>query len=369
MNFKRIASVAQKEKFHILRDPFTLALALGLPMILVTVFGLAIEFNMREIRISAYDGDQTPNSRMLLKTFHSSNYFVIQQKPSLREALSGLETETAKASLIIEKGFERRLLSQRTGEAQILLDGADNSTVGIILNYIGGIQKLVTSRVFPQAALAPVQLQTRFLYNPELNSQWFVVPGLIVVIISLLSVLLTALTVAREWENGSMELLLSTPVSPLEIVIGKLFPYVVLALCGAAFVYAVARLGFHVPFRGSHLLLLLGIFLFVTAYLAQGLFISVITRKQQLATQIALIAGLLPSILLSGFVFSVEHMPKFFHYLTAILPARWFMLIIRSLFLKGASLAELSGPFIALLIINLVLVAAATKKFKKDVEP
>jgi ABC-2 type transport system permease protein len=195
------------------------------------------------------------------------------------------------------------------------------------------------------------------------------VPGLAVVVVAIVSILLTALTVAREWENGSMELLLSTPVKPVELIIGKLAPYTVIGLLAVLFIYIVARLGFGVPFRGSHLVLLAGAFLFLSAYLAQGLVISVLTRKQQLSMQFAIVSGLLPSVLLSGFVFPIESMPRLFHYLTMVFPARWFMVISRDLFLKGTNLPDLLAPFAALLVINAVLLTVAVRRFKRDVEP
>jgi ABC-2 type transport system permease protein len=216
---------------------------------------------------------------------------------------------------------------------------------------------------------APVEIRTRFLYNPELNTQWFIVPGLIVVVIGLLAIFMTALTVAREWENGSMELLLSTPVKPLEIVLGKIMPYVAIGITGSVLVYTIARVIFGVPFTGSYGLLVLAVLIYIVAALAQGILISVTMRQQSKATQVALIAGILPSLLLSGLIFPVESMPVFFRCLASILPARWFMIIIRGLFLKGSSFAELATPFSALILLSFIPILAASKKFKRDLEP
>ena len=214
-----------------------------------------------------------------------------------------------------------------------------------------------------------MELRTRFLFNPELNSRWFIVTGLFVVAVGVLSILLTALTVAREWETGSMELLLSTPVRPLEIILGKLAPYMGLCLGAVALVYAAARLAFGVPFRGNHLVFLLACVLFLACTLAQGLLISVVTRQQQLAMQLSNITGLLPATLLSGFIFPVESMPLFFRVLTSLLPPRWFIDCCRGIFLKGAGLRELAVPLGALTLIATGLILLATKKFKRDLEP
>jgi len=188
-------------------------------------------------------------------------------------------------------------------------------------------------------------------------------------VLAVIAILLTALTIAREWEYGSMELLLSTPVKPTEIIIGKIIPYTVLGFLALILIYLTARIGFNVPFRGSHLVFLIGFFLFLSSYLAWGILISIVTRKQQLAMMVSIVTGLLPSLLLSGFVFPIESMPVFFQYFTMIFPARWFMTISRGVILKGAGIYELAIPFAALVVLNTVLVVFAVKKFKKDLEP
>ena len=366
----RAASIAEKEIYHILRDPFTLAVALVLPVVMVVVFGLAIEFNVKNIKLTVLDQDKTQSSRQLAEVFGSSNYFLLNKGLEPTQTLHKLDSEQARATLIISERFEKDLLSGRQAQAQIILDGSDNSTVGPILGYLNGINSNAVTRLLHREAAPPtVDLRTRFLFNPELNSSWFIVPGLAVTVMSILSVLLTALTVAREWENGSMELLLSTPVQPLEIIIGKLAPYTALGLGALTFVYLMARLGFGVPFHGSHVILIFGALLFLACYLAQGLFISLSTRKQQIAMQIALMSGMLPSMLLSGFIFPIENMPKFFQVLTAIFPARWFMRISRGEYLEGASFYNLRYDFLALACIGTVLISLALKNFKRDVEP
>lgn len=368
-NLDRALAVARKEVRHILRDPFTLALALGLPLILVVIFGVAIDFDIKNVTIAVDDRDQSASSRELVQIFDNTGAFDPEPVQPGATPESLLRSERYKAVVIVEPGFERDILKQGKAQAQVLLDGADNTTAGTILSYLGGIQDSASRKLAQSQNPAPATIATRFLYNPELNTQWFIVPGLTVVIIAIISILLTALTVAREWENGSMELLLSTPVRPLELIVGKLAPYTVVGMLAVLFIYLAARIGFGVPFRGNHLVFLFGCFLFLSAYLAQGLLISVLTRKQQISMQFAIISGLLPSILLSGFVFPIESMPEFFHYLTGVFPARWFMAISRDLFLRGTDLDALGTPFIALLLLNAVLLTLAVKRFKKDLEP
>ncbi|MEI8346403.1 MAG: ABC transporter permease [Pseudomonadota bacterium] len=369
LDIKRIKAMALKEMYHILRDPFTLILALGLPLFLVLIFGFAIDLDVKNIRLLVDDRDQSFTSRTLVDLFRNSEFFKVAHVPASVDPEKYISAERAKGVLVIEPGLEKNVHSGKDVAIQIALDGADNSTVGSMLNYLVGIQERSNQKMTAIPVSNPIALKTRFLYNPELNSQKFIVPGLIVVVMAIVSVLLTALTVAREWENGPMELLLSTPLKPLEIIIGKLIPYFIISIISTMLIYAIARVGFAIPFRGSLLIYILGLLLFICAYLAQGLLISVATRKQVISMQISMITGLLPSVLLSGFIFPVESMPRFFQVLTGILPARWFVEIGRDCFLKGSDWGAMKIPLLALLLLNIILISLATKKFRRDLEP
>jgi ABC-2 type transport system permease protein len=372
-NWRRALSLARKETRHIHRDPYTLILVLFLPLFLVVYFGLAIDFNARNLSLTVYDRDQSRASRQLVETFSSSGFFRVQPGVFPARPTASLESESAKAVLIIEPHFARDLGSGKTAKAQVLLDGADNSSVGTILGYLGGIQDLAARRFILEAGAdippKPVRLEARYLFNPELSTQWFIVPGLSVVVLAILCTLLTALTVAREWENGSMEMLLSTPVTPLEIILGKLSPYVVLGFLIQVAIYLAARLGFGIPFQGNHVLFFLGSLLFISACLAQGLWISVAVRQQRLAMQIAMNLSQLPAFLLSGFIFPVENMPKVFQWISDLMPARWFMDIIRGEFLMGPGWRDLAGPLAILFALNALQLFLALGSFKGDLEP
>lgn len=369
ISFNRTLAITRKETYHILRDPFTLAISIGLPVILVFIFGYAIEFNTKYLPISIYDEDKSSSSRQLVETLSSSQYFIPHYQDRVEGALNDISSEKSHAALFIPHGFERDILGKNKGSIQILLDGSDNSTVSPLLNYISLTQILIVQKLLNYKVPQIVSADSRFLFNPELNSQWFVIPGLTVVVMSVLSILLTALTVAREWENGSMELLLSTPVKPIEIIIGKLAPYGIMALMAVTFIYFVSRTVFKIPFQGSLIVFYSGCILFLITYLAQGLVISVVTRKQQLAMQFAMMTGLIPAQLLSGFIFPIESMPRFFHYFTMLLPARWYMKIARNSYLKGSMFLEMSVPFLALSLLSFFMIILATKKFKRDLEP
>lgn len=367
--WKRAMAIAKKEVFHITRDPFTLILALVFPIFTIVVYGYSIDFHMRNIHMAVSDSDKSQSSRSLITTFGSSQYFLPKGVGSPASSMQEVQGERAKATLIIPPQFEKDLHAGRTAHVQILVDGADSVAVGSVNGYVNRIQKMANEHIANFTQSEPFKIKTRFLFNPELNSKWFIIPGLIVVVMGILSIMLTALTVAREWENGSMELLLSTPVLPLEIIIGKLSPYAVLGLFAMLTSYLLAQIVFGVPFLGSFPLFALGCCLFLVAYLAQGLMISVIARNQQVAMQMAIVSGLLPSNMLSGFVFPIASMPLFFRIFTMILPARWFMKICRDSFLKGPTFLDLWIPFLALFIIGLTIIRRATTKFKRDLEP
>lgn len=365
---RRALSIARKEARHIRRDPVTLAVSLALPMLMVLFFGFAIDFDVRGVRLLVADGDNTRASRQLVEVLSGSSYFSVARAPSSEAAASALRDERAKAALVVDRGFGEDVSAGRPASAQVLLDGADNSYAGTVGSYLVDAEATARTRL-TGAAPPPLELRTRFLFNPELDSHWFVVPGIFVIVIGLIATLLTALTVAKEWETGSMELLLSTPVRPLEIIVGKLAPYMVLCFGAVMLVYALARLVFGVPFLGSHVLFALATTLFLAATMSQGLLISVSTRQQQLAFQGAMNAGMMPIQLLSGFIFPVESMSPLFQKLTMIIPARWYMTLTRSLFLRAPDLSMVAVPLGALALLTLGFMTLAWRKFKTDLEP
>ncbi len=366
---RRAAAIAKKEVFHILRDPFTMGVALVLPVFMIVMYGVSMKFNVKNVPLAVCDFDKTQDSRRLIETFGSSDYFLIHHVVSPAQALADLSSEHASAAVIIPPYFQKDLLAGRSADVQILVDGTNNSTVGPIVGYVNSIRGIASKRIVGFNPPMPYDIRTRFLFNPELTSSWFVIPGLFGVVMSILLVLLTALTVAREWENGSMELLLSTPVQPLEIIMGKIAPYTVLSIIAILLIYGIARAVFKVPFVGNLAIFGLGCFIFMLTYLAIGILISVTTRNQVIAMQLAQMAGMLPSTLLSGFIFPIASMPLAFQYLTAILPARWYITIIRDTFLKGSSFFDLGVAFLSMTAFCLTMIFLAVRKFKKDLEP
>ena len=370
----RVKSISRKELRHIVRDPFTLGMALGLPLIMLVLFGFAIDFDVRDIALTVIDHDQTKPSRQMIDTIQGTGLFKVKPGRLDGEPTADLDHERSKGILIIEKGFSEDLRAGRRPKMQLLMDGADNSVAGTIGSYLAGLVPAAWARLSEDSPSGPppkppLSLRIRFLFNPELNSHWFMIPALSALIMGLVSSMLTAVTVAREWENGSMELLLSTPVRPLEIIIGKLLPYLFLGIGAAAAIFISALTIFGVPFHGSFLLYSISVLLFLVPCLAIGLIISVSTRQQQMAMQSTMMITMLPNMMLSGFIFPVESMPKLFYLLTFIIPGRWFIMLSRSLFLKTPGLKELMLPLTVLLIWNFIFIRMALKKFKTDLEP
>lgn len=368
---ERAAAIFSKECKHILRDPFTLIIALLLPLAIVLILGNSIEFNIQSIRMAYYDADRTESSRELIDTFGSSNYFKTYPIDNPEDGFNEILAERARAVLVVPPNFEREIFAGRTGDVQVMVDGADNSSIIAITNYMTTINTNAAIKILkvPQSMSAsPLTFKSRYLFNPELNSRWFSVPGLSAVIIALVAIMLTTLTICREWEKGSMEMLLSTPATTLEIIVGKVLPYAILSFIGFVLVFIVARTVFGVPFVGSYLTLTLATLLFILGYLAMGLFISVSTHKQEVAIQFALIVGLLPAVVLSGFVFPVEYMGKAYQVISDVFPARFYIEITRDQFLKGSPITALWHQFAAIGTIALVLLVACLARFKRTLE-
>lgn len=366
----RAKAIFKKEFMHIFRDPFTLIMALLLPFLIVIILGNSIEFNLREIDLAYTDHDHTQASRKLIETFGSSDYFKPYSVESPMQGYQEIISERAKASLFIPPKFEKDIISGQTGDVQILLDGADNSSVSSITNYLTTINANAIYKILdiPPEKSQLVDFKARYLFNPELNSKWFSIPGISAVIIALVAIMLTSLTICREWEKGSMEMLLSTPTTSMEIILGKIVPYAILSFCGFLIVFLAARIIFGVPFVGSYFTLISGTIFFILNYLAMGLYISIVSKQQQVAVQYASIIGMLPTAMLSGFIFPIEYMPTIYQYLTTVFPARWYVEISRDQFLKGSSIFDLWLPFVVMSVQLAIFIWACMKKFKRNLE-
>lgn len=372
MNFslRRAHAIFAKEFKHIMRDPFTLMIALLLPLLIVLILGNSIEFNVRSIHMGYYDADHTDASHDLVETFDSSGYFKTYELASPHNFFDDIVSERARAVLIVPPEFEKYAVGNQSGRAQVILDGADNSTIMAIMNYLRTINTQAATKIShnQNTGMGGLKIKSRYLFNPELNSRWFSVPGLTAVIIALVAIMLTTLTICREWERGSMEMLLSTPATTTEIIIGKVLPYAILGFIGFLLVFLIARIVFGVPFVGSYWWMICGAILFIFAYLAIGLLISVSTHKQDVAIQFACIIGLLPAVILSGFVFPIEYMPRGYKVAASLFPARFYIEIARDQFLKGSNITALWVPYVALVVATVGLMIICILRFKRTLE-
>ncbi len=365
----RAFAMAHKEVMHILRDPQVLAFAWGMPVILIFLFGFAVTFDIERIPLVVVDQDHTAQSRELVRKFTASDTFRIvarRENPAQVETL--FRSSTAKVAIVIPSGFARDLRRGGEASAQLLLDGADNTTASIALGYANAVS-LAVSRQFMEARVGtlelPMEIRVRTFFNPGLRSSVFLVPGLMVIILVMVAVMLTALTLAREYERGSMEQLFVTPVSRLEVILGKLAPYFLIGLVQVLLVLTLGVWLFDVPVRGSLPLLFAVSSVFLLAMLMQGLLISVVTRNQMVASQVAVISTFLPALLLSGFIFPLENMPWVLRGLSRVLPAQYFVRALRAVLLRGNGLAIIWPDVLALFGFFLLLLALATSRFKR----
>jgi ABC-2 type transport system permease protein len=371
MDFYRLSAIARKEALQLKRDTRSLILAFVLPLFMVLFFGYAISWDIQDIRLAVWDQDRTQASRELAEVFEASGYFSIIEHPtSYREVEDGLSMTRVRAALVIPPGYARELGSGRSAPVQLLLDGSDANTATIAQNYAGAIatrystQLLLQGRAMPAVAGA----ETRIWYNETLESRNMIVPGLMAVIMSIIAAMLTSLTIVREWERGTMEQLASTPVRGVEIVLGKLLPYLIIGFFDVMVVVVAGILVFHVPFNGNPFLLGVLSILFLVGALGVGIFISSVADSQVFAMQVALVSTYLPALLLSGFLFDIAGMPVVLRGITYLIPARYFVVVTRGILLKGVGVEALWPQAVAMLIFAIVGLALATKVFKKEIK-
>jgi ABC-2 type transport system permease protein len=366
----RLLAMARKEWLQLRRDPRSMVLAFALPVLLLIFFGYAISWDVTDIRLGLLDQDRTAQSRSLAEAYQASGYFdVVERLDSYDEVDGALLHGRAAAVLVVPAGFARDLAARRPAPVQLLLDGSDANTATIALAYADAITSRFSADVVLQGRQveAPLTAEVRVWYNPTLESRNMIVPGLIAVIMSIIAAMLTALTIAREWERGTMEQLAATPVHRLEVVFGKLLPYLGIGLFDVAVATAAGRLFFGVPVLGSMLLLGAMSMLFLLGALGLGMFISAVLRSQVLATQVAMVVTYLPALLLSGFLFDIGSMPTVLQWVTYVVPARYYIDVTRGIFLKGVGLDALWVQAFSMIVFATVGIGLATAVFHKRI--
>ncbi|RJR50857.1 MAG: ABC transporter permease [Desulfobacteraceae bacterium] len=374
MRVRRVKALARKEFMQMTRDIQSLLGGLFLPLLMIFLFGYALSLDVDRIPTLVLDQDRTPLSRRFISLLGDSRYFAISgYLEDQTEIDPALDRGDALLVLVLPADFSTGVTRGMKTVVQAVLDGSDSNTASIALGYLkavaAGFDFEIQSRRIRKAGLRmvdmPVEARIRVWFNPEMKSRNFIVPGLTAVIMMAICSLMTALSVSKEKETGTMEQLLSTPISSGELLIGKLLPYLALGLIQLALIVGAGVIIFQVPFRGSYLDLLITALVFLTGTLSWGLFISVVSRSQLQASQIAMISAFLPSFLLSGFIYPIENMPTALQILTLIVPARYFVEILRGLFLQGVGLGVLWPEFLALIAYAALVLNLARKRFSK----
>jgi ABC-2 type transport system permease protein len=362
----RLWALVKKEFIHIIRDPRSLAMAFLMPLILLILFGYAITMDIKTLNLVVYDQDKSAASRHYVEGFPASSYFdVVADVENYTDARALLDQGRAHLALVIPPHFARDLEQGRTTKVQVLADGSDANTATIALGYAEAVtSRFSTAQLGTRIELA-VDNRLRVWYNPELKSRWFIIPGLIAVIMTVITALLTALTVSREWESGTMEQLIATPVQPIELFLGKMAPYFVIGVLDVLFSVAMGVWVFDVPLRGSFLFLLGVTAMFLVGGLSLGIMISTIAKSQLVASQLAMVVTFLPAFLLSGFLYSIDNMPRFLQVVTHVVQARYFVEVLKNIFLKASPPAFVAGDLIFLGLFAVVVFAVALGKFRK----
>jgi ABC-2 type transport system permease protein len=365
----RIGAMAAKEARHIVRDPRTLYMSLGMPIVLLFLFGYGLSFDLDHVPVAVLDQDRTAESRALVRTVTAPGELALAgELADPAEALTRFRRGEIAAALVIDRGYARDVLARKRVPVQLLVDGADPTVANQVLAKADALVRAETRRLAGAdlaAQAPPVELRTWTRYNPEGRSALFLVPGLAAYLLAITAVLLTALTVAGEWERGSMEQLFASPIGRFEIIAGKLLPYLVVGLLEFLLVIAFGMTAFDLPLRGSGLALSAMGLLFLVGMLGQGLLVSVLAKNQTVATQAGTMSSLLPSLLLSGMIFPIENMPPPLQVISRLVPARYLVHGLRGVILKGNGFAQLWPDLAALAVFALAVLALAIARFQR----
>ncbi|HAB53605.1 MAG: multidrug ABC transporter permease [Ignavibacteria bacterium RIFOXYC2_FULL_35_16] len=371
--FNRIYAIAKKEFRQLKRDTRMLFIVFFFPVVLLAIFGYAINFDVHHIKIAVYDQDKSDYTRDYLNGLLSSDYFdLVQYIDDENEIKKLLDEKIVQVVIVFPNDLSRKLNNNQEVKVQYLVDGVDGNTANVIVNYVNAATfsyslKLTKEylAVTGKKIYVPINLEPRFWFNPELESTKFLIPGLMGMILIITAVVSVSLSIVREKERGTIEQINVSPLSSFELIIGKTVPYIVISLINASIVLIAGYLLFGIEIKGSILLLLIGTFAFLFAALGLGIFISSVADSQQVAFQAANVSSLLPSLILSGFIFPIESMPTVIQWVTNITPAKFFIVILRAILLRGVGLSAFWDQLLYLLIFGTIFIALATLVNKK----
>jgi ABC-2 type transport system permease protein len=374
MNWNRLLAMARKEVIQIKRDARSIAIVIAMPLIMMFAFGYGVSFDTKYIPVYIFDREGSQQSQDFLKRFQSSEYFnVVRTVDNYPALIQAIDAGRCQIGIVVPSDFSKKLNAGGTVSVQALVDGTDSNSANLGMSYSQAVVQAYSQQLQLQwlqrrgqaKIQPPISVDSRTWFNENLESMATIVPGVVALVMAVVGTFLTSLTVAREWERGTMEQLISTPVTPLEILIGKLAPYVVIGLFDTCICAAMGVWWFGVPFRGHLLVFFLSSTMFMTVVLSMGYFFSVVAKTQLAASQISLIATFLPAFLLSGFIYPIDQMPVVIQVITHIVPARYYMAILRNVFLKGTSITLMWQDFFGLALFATLLSVVATRIFKK----
>jgi ABC-2 type transport system permease protein len=366
---RRFAALVRKESFQVVRDPSSILIAFVLPLILLFLFGYGVSLDTTETRVGLVVEEVTPLTSDLAASFQASRYFSVTTGRDRRDFEEDLVLAHIRGIIVIPANFTTNYAAGNHPQVQVIVDGSDPNTANFVQNYVQGA--VANWRLQRQSEIAgsgpPISVEQRFWFNPELTSRSFLVPGSIAIVMTLVGTLLTSLVVAREWERGTMEAIMATPVTATELLAGKILPYFLLGLTSMTLCVLLAVFVFGVPFRGSILALYLLSAVFLMPALGQGLLISAATKNQFLASQLALITAFLPAFLLSGFLFEINSMPKVIQWITFIVPARYLIPSLQTVFLAGDIWPMFLRAIAAMFLIGSVFFVLAARSTRKRI--
>jgi ABC-2 type transport system permease protein len=369
MKFQRYKAVAIKELIHLFRDWRSLGMGLAIPSFLLVFFGYALSMDVKDINLIMVDYDHSSSSRELASSFRKTEVFnFLGTLQSYKDLDNYLSRNKASTAIIIPENFGEKFSSSNNPEIQIIVDGSDANTARLSLSYCRQVVNKFIVANFPQLQNPLENFSIKVLYNPWMESKNGVIPGLIAVIIMIIAAMLTSLTIAREYEAGTFEQLISTPIRPMELIIGKLTPYFIMGILDVFLAVLTAVWLFKVPLKGNLIFLAVSSLLFLTGSLMMGITISIITKNQLLACQISIVTTYLPGFLLSGFVFDLNNMPWAIRMVSYVIPARYFVTILHSVFLKGGGFSYLWPDLIFLIVFSGITVILALRKMKLQLD-
>ena len=369
----RIAAIADKEWLQIRRDARSLILSLALPVFLILLFGFALTVDVKNVKLAVFDQDKSAASRRFIEKFAHTEYLSIAYyAENYREIDKAINTGKISLALVIPRNFENMIKYGKKLDVQLIADGSDSTSAAVAIGYIKAITANynvdMKIRELKKAGLSsfepPLDIRNRILYNPELRSKNFIIPGLIVLILSIISALIASLTISREWERGTMETLMTTPVRSWELMTGKLIPYLFIGLFDVVIAAAVGHFVFDVPIKGNFIEFYLFALLFLIGTTGLGILISAATKVQVVSVQFAMVVTFLPSFILSGFIFPIQNMPLFIQGFTHIIPARYLIVIIKGIALKGIGMTILLTQVLFLFAFAALVLLVCTKKLK-----